>query len=271
MKIKLSDYADIEAEEGSDNENHDHIVKKIVEEYEIETRDDDLEDLVVKDSNTNKGINKIIQKFKNDEIKADKGKIIKLIKNNFKAKQRKYSELNQVTQSQDSLRSRIKKSRKDEKETNFKEKLLNMSKYKKTLTEFAEDDENLEEVNDIISNYEKEIKQKLSSESSEAKKNFLERLNDNEKILENVVNLNDGKEKIPKPSNKIGMGYNFKNSQNSFLNAIKTDKYKREKRDIIQVQGNVFSVFRNNKNTKLDSEKKAKFSNIFKRDEVDNI
>jgi hypothetical protein len=266
MKIKLSDYAEREAEEGSDNENHDHIVKKIIEEYEEETRDDDLEDLINNDKVKNKNTNKIIQKHKEDEIKEDKQKIQSLIEKGFKGRRRKYSELKQ-TEDKNSIKNRIKKSRKDEKEVNFKEQLLNMSKYKKTLLEYAEE-ENMEEVNDIISNYEKELKKKLTSESSDNKKKFIERLNENEKILENVVNLNDEKKVAVK--NDVKYDYMKLNNQNSFLYAIKNDKYKVATKEItkVQVQGNVYSVFRNKTNSRIDSERKANISNIFKSENI---
>jgi hypothetical protein len=250
--MNKNDYLDIEAQEGSDNEAHDHVVKKISNEEEEETRDDDhdedLEDLVTKYTQTNRDVKKVQEKYREEELKKDKEQVKEIISQGVKAKKRKFSEIKNEHKFDDellSIHTRIKKERKEVDTRDFDKKIFNISKYKKKLTENSEDDGDLTEVNEMLENFEQDVKKKISQQSTDYHRKFKERMIENEKNIEDrVINLNEKAIPVTKPKKVT--------NHNSFLAALETNQVNRDIKITTSFQSNVHRVFRNPNNTKLE-------------------
>jgi hypothetical protein len=100
MSLKnLKEFLDLEAEEGSENEEHDYTIKRIAEGEkeescgENEDPNADLEGLI--DDNLKeceKQSNLLRNKFKEDELNNDRKMIKEVIRGNFKVKKRKWED-----------------------------------------------------------------------------------------------------------------------------------------------------------------------------------
>jgi hypothetical protein len=255
--MNKNDYLDIEAQEGSDNEAHDDVIKKLNDESEEdneETKDEDVEDLVNKYSQNNKDIKKVIERYKEDVEQKDKEIVKEIINQGARAKKRKFSEIrSELKFDEDNLpiQNRIRRERKEVTTKDFEKKIFNLSKYKKALCDNAE--EAGEEVNEILENYEQDVKKKISEQSTDFHRKFKERIKENEKNMEKVINLNQ----TYVPVRRAVVNHN------SFLAAI-DGKYEVGKTVTSTFQTNVHSVFRNRNNTVLrNTENKAHVSGIF--------
>jgi hypothetical protein len=282
--MNKNEYLDIEAQEGSDNEGHDNVVKKLDPESEEETRDDDLEDLVSKFTQGNKDIKRVLEKYREEVVKTDKAQIKEIVGLGVRAKKRTFAEMKSEYTNFDEdnlpIAARIMRERGKEIQTkDFDKKIFNISKYKRTLLENVDDESNLEEVNEILEKHENDVKKKISEQSTEFVKKFKERIAENDKILESVINLNEypaGVVKLnPRPRGMIA-------NSNSFLQAINKQGTSNcgsniqptittnitanptTAKQTSSYQTNVHSVFRNRKNTPLsESDNRNNVAGIF--------
>jgi hypothetical protein len=262
MSLRLSDYLDLEAEEGSDNEEHDNVVKR-TEDVDENEEEKDVEGLI-DDSikNTLSDLTKLRDKYNLEEIAEDKKSINNIIDGNFKRKKRKYQDLQDSQEDKDTIaiRKKLVGSSQEQGEKFDKNKILvNFSKYKKMVESDSNENEHL---NEMIENYENDIKKKITENSSTFKRNFKERIQETNRILENVIDLNK-EVKHPLTQSSIQNRNPFlAYSQNSILKAIKTDKYYTQSPTKNQ-KTNICPMFIKNPNSKFDSEKKKSISAIF--------
>jgi hypothetical protein len=246
-------------------------------------------------------------KFKEEELSKDKKMIKEVLEGNFKCKKRKWIDMQIENSELDDGEENI-----DNKEKNFQigkrkklisclinsqgqetqndisyknKKIINISKYKKQLENFSsENPEAANEFNEILFDYEKEIKNKISEQSSAFKRKLSDRIKENNQILENVIDLNktriNSQQVILKSGNPFLSFSSSQMSQNSMLNAMKKDKYFSQKEfdKNAQVKSNeinknanslfpMFNKYKNNNNI-TNSEKKNKISAIFKKGDV---
>jgi len=312
MSINIKDYLDLEAEEGSDNEEHDDKIKKILDKNEPDEENDDpnrnLEDLIDDCIAHTEKENKLLRnKFREDELAKDKEIINDVIEGNFKRKKRKWDDFEKdhsdLDHENEDKKLMLKERKKiisclmNNKETysdsfNTNKKIINISKLKKQLDEFAEIEgingedskEGESDLNELLYGYEKEIKKKISEQSSCFKRRFEQRIKENDEILENVIDLNKTQvqsQQTGKNRNQFLSFSSSQKSQNSLLHAIKKDKYYSQKQNFdisqnktnegssIQHQGNnVFPLFNKSNKNSLNSEKKNKISAIFNKGDV---
>jgi hypothetical protein len=291
----MSEYFLTEAEVGSDNEEHDHIIKKIrtnrddqdEEELSLEDLDTNLEDLISEKieylPNTNKNKNKhpntnanhdqkvLRSKFIQDELSQDKEEIKNIIldHNNKRKKIRKWKDV-QREDAEDEEGSKISTdinsdgnslSKRKKIISNLlipnsqddistfgqynpnKVKIINVSKYKRLLqleSDYTEGDyknnshskNNLtpknEELNEMLLNYENDVKKKLSEQSSAFKNKFKDRIKENNQIMENVINLNKVESST---NNNINLNLQ-KNNSNQFSHSNSNNNQAPLKRNI---------------------------------------
>jgi hypothetical protein len=324
-KFKVENFIEREAEEGSENEKNDDIIKNIsdAEENGSDSEDGFLDDLIATkedEKQVKRRIKKetklLRNKFLEDELKKDEIEIKELVTSciqiakSYKKRTRQEAEINsEISESEFSIRPKEIK------------KISNISKYKKALQESLQQEEELllfleikklnqenltdqekeelrtklsqreesEEINNIVNNFEYEIKAKISAESSEMKRKFSQRLEETEKMMkENIINLNSQNNnfqsqnlkttfisKSKEKSSKMPIKNPFIhiNKKNSLLNAIKNDKYyvkpRAEDKNLSNISENerinkLFPIF-HKQDTSLEgiSEKKKKISTLF--------
>lgn len=272
-KISFASYFDVEAELGSDDENHDDHVKSIKDEDEENDQDEklnqDLKDLI--DENEIEYDEATLQaKFFSDMLDRDRQEIKKVIlgpeRNLLNAKRQRNIVVKDGEEFDDlplQMRlSQYKSTSNDENENEFSEDLLFKGYFnlEKKLSN-CENEEQAEELKEVLQEYQNKCIKKLSEYNNEDKKILNERIKENEKILENVINLNsdnrnansnplllvktissastksDDKSKEPINKNfntvsRLQYGAVF-NRSNSFLHAMKHDKYFQKNEDII--------------------------------------
>lgn len=289
---KLGDYIEKEAEEGSDNEEHDHIAKPILDNEEPENKDpneEEIEDIINKylDENSRRDYKKILAKFNEEGLAKDRIEIKEVINCQVERKKRKHKALEKMDSFQEmsvySLSQRIRRSQHSklgEDNQDIRTKFTTISKMRRQLLSQGEneqneteeeknsvqkDDEGTEEISQMIDNYEKEVKQHIVQQSSEMKKYLKERMDDNEQILKSVINLNGPVKQRAKSIGVAGARLGpF--SQNSVLNALKNDKYGSFKHNAENQEKTRQSVNLFNPKVsfdKYDSENRQKIQNIF--------
>jgi hypothetical protein len=310
MSLNIKDYLDLEAEEGSDNEEHDHKVKNILDKDEIDEENDDpnrnLEDLIDDCIAQTEKENKLLRnKFREEELAKDKEIINDVIEGNFKCKKRQWvdfkKEHSDLEDDNEDKKLQLKERKKiisclmNNKETysdsfNKNKKFINISKLKKQLDDFSELEGNNSEDNkegesdlkELFYGYEKEMKKKISEQSSCFKRRFEERIKENDQILENVINLNKAQMQAQQTGKNRNQFLSFSSSQmsqNSMLHAIKKDKYYSHSQAMDKSQtnegssnkhqgNNVFPLFNKLNKNSLNSDKKNKISAIFNRGDV---
>jgi hypothetical protein len=318
-KLKKSismNYFDYEAELGSDNEDHDDIVKKITKSEEEDSEkdeDENLKDLI--DNNEQVFDEDYLQKkFFEDMLMKDSEEIRRVIsgpERDLINRKRQREEEDE----QDTIQNRIRKSTVNEEENikfSVKNLYKNIKRIEKKLKEEGEEQEDNEELNSIYSNLESKIKMMIEKKK-EGKKDFYSRLKENEKILKHVIilNTNDNENKLNENENKFFIKgvksqveksekstghlnhttviktttdksfnkYNF-NHKNSFLHAMKNDKY--YKKEIAensltsqnslekesnsnQISNKNYSIFANKKNISQNPNVSSNLSALFTR------
>lgn len=290
-KFNINNYLDIEAEEGSDNEEHDDIVKKPEENKEdikASEEQSDLEGLINYKLDEKINLKELRNKFNSEQLDKDKEDIRKVILHEHKPK-RKWSDFNTISQDDTSLIKRKKMSLIPNETFHFeitmKDKhIANISKMKRILKENASQegeffsDEEKNPIKDLLE-YQQDIKSDLFGKSG-AKKELKKRQLENKEILKSVINLNDVKQCDNKERVKNRNGHNqfMVHHKISIINAIKNDKYNDNKiypksdqmkhKEIIKENDknkNIrnFPMFKNNTHITGDSDKKVKISEIF--------
>jgi hypothetical protein len=219
---------ELEADLGSDNEEHDENIKKISDdEIEDDNEENDLEDFIVKDEdNLNENADAIKRKFYYDLLEKDKDELRQVIHG---PKKKEYLDLKRnrnADNNQDeeiTIEMRMKKYISDKTEKDYpkynKKKIINnlISIREKML------ETNVEGRNEELTEICEDLESKIIKNFSTNQKDLIIRMKENEKILENVINLNS-KDSLVGEDNKNpffikGIGIVNRASNNSVINS----------------------------------------------------
>ena len=247
LKKMAKNYFDKEAELGSDNEEHDDLIKKVYHsdsdsEKENDKNAKDIDNLIDNEEKENYVQNK---KFFDDMLEKDHDEILQVIEG---PKKRIVKELPKKIMIEDnglSLKVRMERMndmnilREEEEENNEFKNLEN--KLKELKKEFNEDEMN-EELKEMIEMNNNKIMKQINIITGQQNKRFKEHLQENKEILKNVINNDEDLLKKEENKNEIivkgngaaklgnkkfipfcGMG-KFGNCKNSLLNYIKKEK-----------------------------------------------
>ncbi len=275
-------YFDKEAELGSDNEEHDNIVKKVYNsDSDLEKQEDEgyIEDLIddknIINSFDNKEQN---EKYITDMFIQDKEEVLKVIE----GPQRKIQKIEKqkFDESDLPLKLRIERMNNEHigeddeiEEMNFKSLI---SKVKKIRKQFKEDNAN-EDLKAILKSYQDSALKKIEEMNKTKENELKKRMIEDNKILENVVLLNkkeeedksDKKNKNNKNNNLFIKGngektnlksnYSYKigsfmNSNNSFLRNIQNNNQK---------GNNIKKSLEKNTNSNLNNFRMGNLSTLF--------
>ena len=197
----IKKYFDDEAELGSDNEEHDDIIKNINSDTDTENDDGFLEDLI--DDKSVSSYNEQNDKFNNEEI-------LKVIQEKIKRKkiiEKKYND--------NELPLKIRIERMKNMNNDFEIKKFNLKFFnKKIKEEFGENDN--EELKDAFNDYKENTIRQIEKANNLKIKELKERMKENNKILENIILLNK-KNKREKKNNLFIKGNNLKVQNNDFF------------------------------------------------------
>lgn len=255
-KFARNEFFDVEAELGSDDENHDDIKKAIrkddAEEMDGEDLDQDLKDLIQDEAE--ESAEDIGEKYFNDMLEQDKEDVKKVIKGPDERIKRARTELDKEDDDYLPLNARIKRFKSDDDQGEFSYNVLfkNYETIEKKLNQ--EEDEENEEMKEMLQNYQENLLKKLTEKSKNGHKDFIQRMKENEKILENVINLNN--------NNTIENSIKLNNPINKKTNTIAPENSKNENKFFFKgnlnnastVNGNSFSVIPiSNTTTKIHS------------------
>ena len=247
LKKMAKNYFDKEAELGSDNEDHDDLIKKVYHsdsdsEKENDKNAKDIDNLIDNEEKENYVQNK---KFFDDMLEKDHDEILQVIEG---PKKRIVKELPKKIMIEDnglSLKVRMERMndmnllREEEEENN---EFKNIENRLKELKKEANEEEMNEELREMIEINNNKIMKQISIMTGQQNKRFKEHLQQNKEILKNVINNDEDMVKKEENKNEIiikgngaaklgnkkfipfcGMG-KFGNCKNSLLNYIKKEK-----------------------------------------------
>jgi len=244
-------YVEKEAELGSDNEEHDDIVKKVYHsdsdsEKEKDKNAQDIENLIDNEENDSFDQN---QKYFDDMLEKDHEEVLKVIEGPKKRIIKEVPKKIMLDENGLSLKVRMERMsdlnnlRDEEDENNEEYQFKNLENKLKELKKRENEEEMNEEIKEMIeSNNNKLIKQ-INIITGQQNKRFKQHMQENEAILKNVI-MNEDEDSLNKKkenndmvikgngaaslANKkfkpfFGMGQ-FGNGKNSLLNHIKKEK-----------------------------------------------
>jgi len=244
-------YVEKEAELGSDNEEHDDIVKKVYNsdsdsEKENDKNAQDIENLIDNEENDSFDQN---QKYFDDMLEKDHEEVLKVIEGPKKRIIKEVPKKIMLDENGLSLKVRMERMsdlnnlRDEEDENNEEYQFKNLENKLKELKKRENEEEMNEEIKEMIeSNNNKLIKQ-INIITGQQNKRFKQHMQENEAILKNVI-MNEDEDSLNKKkenndmvikgngaaslANKkfkpfFGMG-KFGNGKNSLLNHIKKEK-----------------------------------------------
>ena len=201
-------YFDDEAELGSDNEEHDNIIKNINSDSDTENDDGFLEDLI--DDKSISSYNEQNDKFINDMFIKDNEEILKVIQGKIKRKkitEKKYND--------NELPLKIRIERMKNMNNDFEIKKFNLKFFNKKIKEELGENDN-EELKDAFNDYKENTIRQIEKANNLKIKELKERMKENNKILENIILLNK-KNKREKKNNLFIKGNNLKVQNNNFF------------------------------------------------------
>ena len=232
-KKLAKNYFDKEAELGSDNEEHDNVIKKVYNsDSDLEKKEDigNIEDLI-DDKNILNSLNNEEQKekFITDMFIKDREEVLKVIEgpqrriiNNKIEKKFDESDL--------PLKLRIERMKNeyfDEEEENEENKFQSLvSRLKKLKKQFKEDNAN-EDLKAIFISYQNMALKKIEKINKTNKNELKKRMMEDNKILENVVLLNkkDNQPKDEKKNNNLFIKGNGTNTNNKINHSYKIGSF----------------------------------------------
>ena len=251
LKKIAKNYFDKEADLGSDNEDHDDIIKKVYHsdsdsEKENDKNGKDLDDLIDNEENENYIQNK---KYFDDMLEKDHDEILKVIEGPKKRIIKDVQKKIMVEDNGLSLRVRMERMndinmlKEEEEDNNEENKFKKLENKLKELKKQSNEDEMNEELKEMIEINNNKIMKQINIITGQQNKIFRQHLQDNKEILKNVIQ-NDDEDSSKKESTKneiivkgngaaklgnkkfrpfCGMG-KFGNCKNSLLNHIKKEK-----------------------------------------------
>ena len=244
-------YVEKEAELGSDNEEHDDIVKKVYHsdsdsEKENDKNAQDIENLIDNEENDSFDQN---QKYFDDMLEKDHEEVLKVIEGPKKRIIKEVPKKIMLDENGLSLKVRMERMsdlnnlRDEEDENNEEYQFKNLENKLKELKKRENEEEMNEEIKEMIeSNNNKLIKQ-INIITGQQNKRFKQHMQENEAILKNVI-MNEDEDSLnkKKENNNIVIKVNgtasltnkkfkhlfvlikFGNGKNSLLNHIKKEK-----------------------------------------------
>lgn len=250
-------FLDVEAELGSDNEDHDDIVKKITDsDKEDEEQEEYLKDLI-NDEKLEEETDLLQKKYFDDMLEQDRAQVKRVISGPQVEKKVAIGHKRNRTENEEddemTLEMRMKKFKSEEdddsKDPQFILKNLykNIKSLEKKISENTDENHN-DELIEMQQSLETKIMKEIAEKDKDHIKLLFNRMKENEKILEeSVINLNSRSSCDDKNSNQFfirgSLGqmsqFNSKlnnssfnkgltprvNHRNSFLHAMKNDKY----------------------------------------------
>ena len=263
-------YVEKEAELGSDNEEHDDIVKKVYHsdsdsEKENDKNAQDIENLIDNEENDSFDQN---QKYFDDMLEKDHEEVLKVIEGPKKRIIKEVPKKIMLDENGLSLKVRMERMsdlnnlRDEEDENNEEYQFKNLENKLKELKKRENEEEMNEEIKEMIeSNNNKLIKQ-INIITGQQNKRFKQHMQENESILKNVI-MNEDEDSLNKKkenndmvikgngaaslANKkfkpfFGMG-KFGNGKNSLLKHIKKEKINSNenfnKKNSVSIQSNL--------------------------------
>ena len=251
LKKLAKNYIDKEAELGSDNEEHDDIVKKVYHsdsdsEKENDKNAQDIENLINNEEDDNLSQN---EKYFNDMLEKDHEEILKVIEGPKKRIIKEQPKKIMIDDNGLSLKVRMERMsdlnnlREEEYENNEEYQFKDLENKLKELKKRANEEEPNEDLKEMIEINNNKIIKQINIITGQQNKKFKQHMQENEQILKNVI-MNDDEDSIKK--NKInkdmiikgnggaklvnkkfkpffGMG-KFGNGKNSLLNHIQKEK-----------------------------------------------
>ena len=252
LKKIAKNYFDKEAELGSDNEEHDDLIKKVYHsdsdsEKENDLNAKDVDNLIDNEEKENHVQN---EKYFNDMLEKDHEEILKVIEGPKKRIVKEAPKKLLIEDKGLSLKIRMERMndinmlREEEDENNEEYKFKNIENKLKELKKQYNEDEMNDELKEMIEiNNNKLIKQ-INIMTGQQNKRFKQHLEENKEILKNVIQNDEEEDSLNKKEKKneiivkgngaaklgnkkfrpfCGMG-NFRNCKNSLLNHIKKEK-----------------------------------------------
>ena len=251
LKKLAKNYFDKEAELGSDNEEHDEVVKKVYHsdsdsEKENDKNANDIENLIDNEQKEDYVQNK---KFFDDMIERDHEEILQVIEGPKKRIVKEAPKKIVIDDNGLSLKVRMERMndinllKEEEDENNEEYKFKNIESKLRQLKKQYNEDETNEEIKEMIELNNNKLMKQINIMTGQQNKSFKQHLEENKEILKNVIQ-NDEEDSGKKDDNKngiivkgngaatlgnkkfrpfCGMG-KFGNCKNSLLNHIKKEK-----------------------------------------------
>ena len=251
LKKLAKTYFDKEAELGSDNEEHDEVVKKVYHsdsdsEKENDKNANDIENLIDNDEKEDYVQNK---KFFDDMIERDHEEILQVIEGPKKRIVKEAPKKIVIDDNGLSLKVRMERMndinllKEEEDENNEEYKFKNIESKLRQLKKQYNEDETNEEIKEMIELNNNKLMKQINIMTGQQNKSFKQHLEENKEILKNVIQ-NDEEDSGKKDDNKngiivkgngaaklgnkkfrpfCGMG-KFGNCKNSLLSHIKKEK-----------------------------------------------
>jgi hypothetical protein len=267
LKKNSQNFFEKEAELGSDNEDHDDNVKKIDsdeddKENENSELDKDLEGLINDSEKENPSdLEDLKEKYFEDMLQKDKEDIKKVIKGP-EQRRKKYEKKEYYDNTDLPLSERMKKYKMENgngdgnMDVYFSDLLFN-NKNKQTKESIIEGEllENEDdELKQMIEMHQNNQIKKFNENSKMYQKLLLDRKKENEKILENVIDLNKSINLIN--NNNTNNNNDNNNNNNNLIN-------NKEKQNLFFIKGNFSISNKNEVNNLTISEKNVRFGSIF--------
>jgi len=251
LKKLAKSYFDKEAELGSDNEEHDEVVKKVYHsdsdsEKENDKNANDIENLIDNEEKEDYVQNK---KFFDDMIERDHEEILQVIEGPKKRIVKEAPKKIVIDDNGLSLKVRMERMndmnllKEEEDENNEEYKFKNIESKLRQLKKQYNEDETNEEIKEMIELNNNKLMKQINIMTGQQNKSFKQHLEENKEILKNVIQ-NDEEDQSKKEDNKnviivkgngaaklgnkkfrpfCGMG-KFGNCKNSLLSHIKKEK-----------------------------------------------
>ena len=244
-------FVEKEAELGSDNEDHDDVIKKVYHsdsdsEKENDKNAKDIENLIDNEANDSFDQN---EKYFDDMIEQDHEEILKVIEGPKKRIVKEVPKKIMLDDNGLSLKVRMERMndinnlRDEEDENNEEYQFKNLENKLKELKKRANEEETNEELKEMIEINNNKIIKQINIITGQQSKRFKQHMQENEAILKNVIMNDDEDSKNKKKENDnmvikgngaanlankkfkpfFGMG-KFGNGKNSLLNHIKKEK-----------------------------------------------
>lgn len=238
VKKIATSFFDNEAELGSDNEEHDDVIKKINSSDEESSDSEKIIEGLINDNEVKKNEEKQSEKYFDDMLDQDKEEIKKVIDGPQRRTIETKKQYLEIEEGDLPLKIRIERMVNEkygeDEEISFKSLATKIKKLKKQ----AGEEQSNEEIQEALNHYHIQAWKKASKLAGVPQKEFKDRIKEDDNILKNVVNLNKkscldknkksvlskGNGSITKapPRNSMRFGMHL-NNKNSVLRSLKVE------------------------------------------------